>query len=286
MVVVQIKTGEQQNDSFLYECTCDASADAVIRDIVNIWNTRLRLAQLVGGVRELAKHGPMKHPDKAGLDVVQEEHGGVVIEKNEYYQADPLGARTGNGPGPQLAATMERVAADAEALLSGKDTVFKKVALTLPMLQEKLDNIRGAVTMAYPMGLPEWDTIRITIEGVEGLDGTSAGMNVLDADTTELWVASRCFDRSQTIGDRLGKNEKTKVVGKLQRPGAGAPGREPVVSEDEKKAMMAYYFKQQEEMKRLAENSEDDYLHSSWADPKQLQRSLRGQSDIRAPGLR
>jgi cilia- and flagella-associated protein 298 len=59
------------------------------------------------------------------------------------------------------------------------------------------------------------------------------------------------------------------------------------VSEDEKKAMMAYYFKQQEEQKRLAENSEDDYLHSSWADPKQLQRSLRGQSNaVKAPGFR
>jgi hypothetical protein len=49
---------------------------------------------------------------------------------------------------------------------------------------------------------------------------------------------------------------------------------------------MAYYFKKQEEMKRMAESNEDDYLHSSWADPKQLQRSLRGQGDIRAPGLR
>ena len=51
--------------------------------------------------------------------------------------------------------------------------------------------------------------------------------------------------------------------------------------------MMAYYFKKQEEMKLIAENSEDDYLHSSWADPKQLQRSLRGQTNsIKAPGLR
>ena len=135
------------------------------------------------------------------------------------------------------------------------------------------------------MGLPEWDTIRITIEGIDGLEGTAAGQNVLDPNTAELWVASRAFDRKQTVADRLGNNEKTKVIGKLQRPGAGAPGREAAVSEDEKKAMMAYYFKQQEEQKRMADNSEDDYLHSSWADPKQLQRSLRGQGAIKAPGL-
>ena len=138
------------------------------------------------------------------------------------------------------------------------------------------------------MGLPEWDTVRLTIEGNEGLEGTGASMNLLDENTAELWVASRMFDRTnnQTVADRLGKNEKTKVVGKLQRPGAGPPGREPGVSEDEKKAMMAHYFKKQEELKKLADSSEDDYLHSAWADPKQMQRAMRGQGNIKAPGMR
>jgi hypothetical protein len=138
------------------------------------------------------------------------------------------------------------------------------------------------------MGLPEWDTIRLTIEGEEGLQGTAAGQEIMSPETAELWVASRIFDRSngQTVADRLGRNEKTKVIGKLQKPGGGPPGREPGVSEDEKKAMMAYYFKKQEEYKKMSENSDDDYLHSAWADPKNLQKSLRGQSDIRAPGLR
>ncbi len=140
--------------------------------------------------------------------------------------------------------------------------------------------------MAYPMGLPEYDTVRLTIEGNEGLEGTAASQELLDPNTAELWVASRMFDRNQTVADRLGRNEKTKVIGKLQKPGAGPPGREAAVSEDEKKAMMAYYFKKQEEMKKMSESSEDDYLHSSWADPKQLQKSLRGQADVRAPGMR
>lgn len=68
--------------------------------------------------------------------------------------------------------------------------------------------------------------------------------------------------------------------------GSGPPAREPAVSEEERKAMMAHYFKKQEEMKRMAEASDDDYLASSWADPKALQRSLRGQAQVRAPGLR
>ena len=253
MVVLHIK--KSPNEAFLYETTCATRNDDLIRELVAIWNMRIRLQQLAGGVRELGKHGPMKLPKEAGIDSIKEEEG-LVIEKGEYYHMDPTGNRTGNGTGPQLVTTLEQVATDAESAIN--DLVPRKLATTLSMLQEKLDNIRGAVTMAYPMGLPEWDTIRLTIEGEAGLDGTAAGAEMLDPDTVELWVASRDFKRSDTVGDRLGKNEKTKVIGKLQAPGAGAPAREAAVSEDERKAMMAYYFKKQEEMKALAENDEDE----------------------------
>ena len=36
------------------------------------------------------------------------------------------------------------------------------------------------------------------------------------------------------------------MVVKLQKKGAGAPGREPVVSEDEQKAMIAFYHKKEQ----------------------------------------
>ncbi len=158
------------------------------------------------------------------------------------------------------------------------------------------------------MGLPEFDTIRVTIEsnptpssrstssvndptaisGITGggLDGTAAGQEILDEATAELWIASRCVDRREQFCTRYGRNEKTKVVGKLQKLGGGAPGREAAVSEEERKSMMAYYFKKQEEMKALAENNEDDFLNSVWANPKALQQQLRGQGTVKAPGVR
>ena len=37
---------------------------------VEVWNLRLRLMQLSGSLREAGRHGPMKPPDKAGLDEV------------------------------------------------------------------------------------------------------------------------------------------------------------------------------------------------------------------------
>ncbi len=58
-------------------------------------------------------------------------------------------------------------------------------------------------------------------------------------------MAAKEFNRDEKVGDRLGMNEKTKVICKLRPPGGGSPAREPAVSEDERKAMMAFYFKKQ-----------------------------------------
>ena len=49
------------------------------------------MRQLDGGIRELATYGPMKRPDKAGLDRIEEEFNGLKIEKGEIYSSDPSG---------------------------------------------------------------------------------------------------------------------------------------------------------------------------------------------------
>jgi hypothetical protein len=240
---------------------------------------------LVGAARDLAEHGPMKPEAEQGIDDIKERMEGISIDKGEHYSADPSGKRNGNGTSPQLKETIDRVCRDAE-LSVDKAMVTNRQAITQELLDEKLANISGAVTMAYPMGLPEWDPVRLALEGEDGLGGTAAAQELLDVERATLWLAAKEFKRDQTVGDRVGKNEKTKVICKLQQTGAGPPAREPVVSEEERKAMMAFYFKKQEEMKRLAEANDDDYLSSAWADPKQLQRSLRGVGSVHAPGVR
>ena len=321
----QVKYG--QDDEFLYETTCSTTNDELIAQLVRVNNKRLQLAFLVSAVRELGKHGPMKDPKTAGVDSVQEQFdsGLPAVEKSSNYVPDPSGNRTGNAPGPELVEVFERVCVDAEQYADKKRAKARQ-SLTLEGLDDKLANLSGAVTMAYPMGLPQWDAVKVALdmspeEG--GLDGTPAQGGVLEPDTVSrlsrgarhalfsdeklrprslrppptpfshsrprkasLWCAGREFVRGELVSDRLGKNEKTKVVAKLQKPGGGAPAREPVVSEDERKAMMAHYFKRQEEMKALAEANDDDYLTSAWADPKALKKSLTGTGGLRAPGVR
>lgn len=55
--------------------------------------------------------------------------------------------------------------------------------------------------------------------------------------------------RGKQLQDYVGKNEKTKIVVKLQKIGQGAPQREPVMSEEERKAMMLHAYRRQEELK-------------------------------------
>ena len=57
--------------------------------------------------------------------------------------------------------------------------------------------------------------------------------------------------------------------------------REPVVSEDEQKAMIAFYHKKQEEMKKLEEDADDAFTHSSWANSGSLKAAFTGTSNIR-----
>lgn len=109
---------------------------------------------------------------------------------------------------------------------------------------------------------------------------------LLSPESTSLWVAGRECQRGNLVSDRLGKNEKTKVIGKLARREDGPPGREPIVSEDERKAMMAHYFRRQEELKHLSEADDDDYLNSEWADTRQMKKGLQGLGGVKAPGIR
>ncbi len=51
--------------------------------------------------------------------------------------------------------------------------MIRKVALTRKLLRDAVDNVRGAVMICYPMGLPDWDMVRMLLEDREELAGTS-----------------------------------------------------------------------------------------------------------------
>merc|ERR1719408_1121611 len=133
--------------------------------------------------------------------------------------------------------------------------------------------------ICYPMGLPDFDIVRQILEEREDAEGKSA-MEHLDGEKASLWCFSKELQRDKKLSDYVGKNEKTKVVAKLQKKGAGAPQREPLVSEDEQKAMIAHYHKKQQQAEKLAAEDDDAYMHSAWANPKSLKNAFTGVGDI------
>ena len=97
---------------------------------------------------------------------------------------------------------------------------------------------------------------------------------------SEAMLQYKLAQDEKLLSDYVGKNDKTKVIAKLQKKGASAPMREPVVSEDEQKAMVAFYHKKQQEMEKLSLEDEDNYLHSQWANPKALKNAFTGVGDV------
>lgn len=280
MVLFHVKRGDRSE--FLYRASVAMSNDELIRALCRVQNLRLRLAALSDALEGLGRYGPAKPPQEQGLDAYQE--GAADKQRGEFYEADPLGHRTGEGVSSQLREVLARVAADAKTLLDSKTQVARRVCVEESELLEKLQNIRGAVAMAFPMGLPDFDPVKQMLDAEkaeDALSDSSAVLEVLPEDSAELWWAGKQFFRDQHVQDLAGKNEKSTLIVKLQKKGGGAPSREPGVSEDERKAMMAFYFKKQQELQQAAEDDAEDYMTSSWADPKALKNSLRGAANIR-----
>ena len=91
------------------------------------------------------------------------------------------------------------------------------ICMSEDIIGDALDKLRGAVTIVYPMNLPPYDPIRMEFEGKEELGGTQAGQLVMDEGEAQLWWAGKQLVRGKKVADFVGKNEKTKVICKLQK---------------------------------------------------------------------
>mmetsp|Transcript_40354 Transcript_40354/g.114237 ORF Transcript_40354/g.114237 Transcript_40354/m.114237 type:complete len:277 (-) Transcript_40354:407-1237(-) len=274
MVQLHVKKSDQER--FLYNTTVEATVRDAVREVVEIHNLRMRVHRLKLEGEELAKYGPAKPIDKQGIDEYQEE----PVERGPHYNQDPTGRRTGNACDANVQKVLMKTLEDAEKTAS-KDQADNKVCLTKKMLDDAMDEIRGAVMICYPMGLPAWDPVRTALEANEDLSGTSHANDDLEPDKSQLWFAGKQMMPDKLLKDFVGRHEKTKAVVRLQKAGGGAPSREPVVDPETQKAMVAHYHKKQEEMKKLEEDMDDAYTHSTWASQGSLKAHFSGTSNIR-----
>ena len=62
---------------------------------------------------------------------------------------------------------MDRTVAEVKCRMDAEQNVKAGVALTFKVVRECLDILKGAVSIVYPMGLPEYDPVRMELENRE-----------------------------------------------------------------------------------------------------------------------
>jgi len=286
MVKLHIKKGDESQ--FLFETSVETSVPDCLKQVCNIYNGRLKVERICSEVEFLGKSGITLPANMQGLTDEQitelklvDEWSNKCIPSGGYVEKkDDLGRRNGRAPLDKMVDVLERTIKDAKQKIH-KNLVQQDKCLTQATVQEAIDELRGAVTIVYPMGLPPYDPILMEFENNEDLEGTQAFLEIIPGDDASIWFSGKEMQPGKKLSDYLGKNEKSKVIVKIQKKGRGAPGREPVVSEEEQKKMMAYYYKKQEEYKKLTEQDDDSYLNSDWADAQQLKRQFHGMNDIK-----
>mmetsp|Transcript_55061 Transcript_55061/g.144816 ORF Transcript_55061/g.144816 Transcript_55061/m.144816 type:complete len:291 (-) Transcript_55061:54-926(-) len=276
MVILDVKRSEKKNE-FLFETTVKANVGDLLNELVEVHNLRLKVLRVAMCCKELAKHGPLRPEETRGLSDDLGKH--TELDPNAYgapTNPDEHGYRTGCPPPPEVSEVLRRTAEEGEAAV--QDLVSQKRPLDRATCQTHIDNMRGAVMIAYPAyhRLPVYDPARMELEDQEELDGQSELQQVLDASTTNLWWAGKELRTDQQLEQYVGKNEKTKIVAKLAPKSSGAPVREPRIDENTHKAMLAHYYKKQEEQKKLMSDEDDSYLDAEWANPKALKSQLVG----------
>ncbi|XP_032030629.1 cilia- and flagella-associated protein 298 isoform X6 [Hylobates moloch] len=204
----------------------------------------------------------------------------LTVQVARVYNGRLKVQRLCSAPNEKMKQVLKKTIEEAKAIISKKQ-VEAGVCVTMEMVKDALDQLRGAVMIVYPMGLPPYDPIRMEFENKEDLSGTQAGLNVIKESEAQLWWAAKELRRTKKLSDYVGKNEKTKIIAKIQQRGQGAPAREPIISSEEQKQLMLYYHRRQEELKRLEENDDDACLNSPWADNTALKRHFHGVKDIK-----
>ena len=289
MVRLHVKKGD--DDLFLYDTAADTPINDLIRQICRIHNGRLKVFRMAAEMEDLTQHGIALPPDMVGLndeqiselnlrDTFADSHlpsGGCIFRKDELLR------RNGHAPTEGMAKVLTDAVAEAKSVLN-KRLVSEGKTLTYENVTDQFMKLKGALMIVYPMGLPLHEPLHIemTIMAAWNLDAGHGGYrDVMEEDKTALWWAGKELKRDKLLKDFVGPNEKTKLTVKMADKGKGAPGREPVFTEDQKKRLMAQAFQRQQEVEQLEEDDDDHYLNSKWADGAALKRSFQGIDQIK-----
>ncbi|XP_030058004.1 cilia- and flagella-associated protein 298 isoform X2 [Microcaecilia unicolor] len=180
MVQLHVKRGDESQ--FLFDTTGDVLVEELTEKITDIYNGRLKVQRICSEMTELADHGITLPVNMQGLTDEQiedlklkDEWAEKCVPSGGYvFKKDDIGRRNGQAPNEKMKEVLKKTTEEAKALISKKQAQAN-VCITMGMVKDALDQLRGAVMIVYPMGLPPHDPIRMEFEGIEDLSGTQKG---------------------------------------------------------------------------------------------------------------
>lgn len=139
MVVLHVKRGD--DSLFLYETSVTSSTDTVIRELVSVFNGRLKIQRLCMEIEELAEHGTMLPHEMIGLNDDQIEElklkdsfaDRCVPMGGFSFNKDPLLRRNGQQPNEAMRKVLANAMNDAKAMI---DKVLKQQLQRLVVLKK------------------------------------------------------------------------------------------------------------------------------------------------------
>ena len=190
---------------------------------------------------------------------------------------DPVGFRVGKAPTSAFQEILFKALKDAEDVMNNA-----QLQITPKDIHKAMQELKEALQTVYPMGLPEYDPVRMEIENREILAEfhNKELTKVADPKDTKLWFASKELLPGTILRDYLGNNEKTKVIVKISDKQSGQPCREPLLTDREEKLILMQSAKRREEIERMQRNSDDSYHDAPWADQGSLKKRVLGLDNI------
>ena len=237
MVVLHYKKSDL--NQFLFETTCDVPIEDLLNELCAgksypTWlsmclvnNMRLKLDRASIALEDLAAKGPLKPEELRGLkdydDFVKNEDITTIngLKKipprvGQREVVDDTHYRLGWLLSEEMTKMMLEESMKTKELIH-KSQVDRKVNLSMKMLTDQLDIIRGIVMMAYPAyyGLGEWEPIKVILENNEEFDEKMNLTDDLNPENSTIWIVGKELQKGKRLSDYFGKNEKQKLVVKV-----------------------------------------------------------------------
>ena len=237
MVVLHYKKSDL--NQFLFETTCDVPIEDLLNELCAgkpyptllsmclVNNMRLKLDRASIALEDLAAKGPLKPEELRGLkdydDFVKNEDITTIngLKKipprvGQREVVDDTHYRLGWLLSEEMTKMMLEESMKTKELIH-KSQVDRKVNLSMKMLTDQLDIIRGIVMMAYPAyyGLGEWEPIKVILENNEEFDEKMNLTDDLNPENSTIWIVGKELQKGKRLSDYFGKNEKQKLVVKV-----------------------------------------------------------------------